>query len=91
MLATGGKISFYIDKGRTTREIDPPLVLYRNRSNPNGGWILYWGAFKSSRTSGVTSEDREDYQVDEDYRDKNIRKNNYSTEQKSSFALLSLQ
>ena len=58
-----------VEEGGATREIDPPLVLYRNRSNPRSGWILYWGAFKSSRTSGVTSENYEDYQVNEDYRD----------------------
>jgi len=62
---------FYLtEEDGTTRKIDPPLVLYHNKSNPRSGWILYWGAFKSSRTPSVTSENYEDYQIStENYRD----------------------
>jgi hypothetical protein len=60
---------YLIEEDTSTRRIDPPLVLYHNKSNPRSGWILYGGAFRSSRTPGVTSENYEEYQVTENYRD----------------------
>lgn len=47
-----------IEEDGTPRKIeDNPLVLYHhNTSNPNSGWILYWGAMHSSRIPGVTWE-----------------------------------
>ena len=62
---------FYLieEDGATSEIADYPLILYHNRSNPNSGWILYWGAAKSSRTPGVTWQNYGDYQLFENYRD----------------------
>jgi WD40 repeat protein len=63
--------NFYmIDEDGTERKTEEhPFVLYQNRSNPNSGWILYWGAVRSSRTPGVTGQNYGDYQILEDHRD----------------------
>ena len=48
---------FLIEEDGTPRKLeDTPLVLYHDTSNPRSGWILYWGAMRSSRIPGVTWE-----------------------------------
>ena len=49
---------FYLieEDGATRKITDHPLVLYHNKSNPDSGWILFWGALHSSRTPDVTWE-----------------------------------
>ena len=43
------------------RKIDGhPLVLYHDTSNPDAGWILYWGLRKASRSPSFSWENRED-------------------------------
>ena len=48
---------YLIENGNTTKLSDYPLILYHDKSNPNSGWILYWGAYASSQTPGITWDD----------------------------------
>jgi hypothetical protein len=49
---------FYLvdESGNTSKMDDYPLVLYHDLSNPQSGWILYWGALHSSTVEGTTNE-----------------------------------
>ena len=49
---------FYLvdESGNTSEMDDYPLVLYHDSSNPQSGWILYWGALHSSTAEGTTNE-----------------------------------
>ena len=47
---------FLIENGNATEITDFPLLLYHNASNPNSGWVLYWGASAASQVPGATWE-----------------------------------
>jgi PKD repeat protein len=50
-----------VEEDGKIREIDGhPLVLYHDTSNPDSGWILYWGLSGASRTPSFSWENRED-------------------------------
>jgi len=50
-----------VEEDGKIREIDGhPLVLYHDTSNPDSGWILYWGLSSASRTPSFSWENRED-------------------------------
>jgi len=62
--------SYLIEENGTKKKTEEhPLVLYHNSSNPDSGWMLYFGAEKSSRTPGLTEQNYEDYQIFEDFKD----------------------
>jgi PKD repeat protein len=45
----------------TTRKIDGhPLVLFHDASNPDSGWVLYWGLRTASRSPSFSWANRED-------------------------------
>lgn len=50
-----------VEEDGTFGDIDGyPLVLYHDESNPESGWILYWGLRTASRSSSFSWENRED-------------------------------
>lgn len=48
---------YLIEDGNATKLNESSLVLYHNKSDPNSGWILYWGVQASSQTPGITWDD----------------------------------
>jgi hypothetical protein len=57
--------NFYITDGENTWEIDEsPLFLYHNTSIPDSGYILYWGADKSSIDPDASHENYDEMEPD---------------------------
>ena len=50
-----------VEADGATRKIEGhPLVLYHDESNPDSGWVLYWGLRKASRNPSFSWANRED-------------------------------